>query len=235
VADLLAPLSNDQASLLRVVSGSFLNEGHWPVWDYVERMAARQRLDAEGLLKSLPFVEGDLLLGRKYGTVWYGRYPLMPDTRIQLTIAASLHLPEYDISVGVPFIRILNVLIDWYDSAPVSASEVNAPTITDAELLGVLPTLGSQLLEQVPELLRFEPPTIGGSEPLSDGGWRKVLASQLLKYRGLGNVRDYVTRITELVEAGAEASAAELVDMLNNSLNNPVLSSLSITLFSRRF
>lgn len=49
-------LSHQQLMLMQTMAGPFLKTGQWPVWHYVLTELDRKGLDAEELLKSLPYV-----------------------------------------------------------------------------------------------------------------------------------------------------------------------------------
>jgi hypothetical protein len=211
VSDLFAPLTGEQLILIRTIAGSFLTEGSWPAWRRVERTLDRDDLDARNILQSLPMIGQLRSIAPNYGAAWYDQYNLSDESPIRLTIAASLHLPDFRVAVGEPFIVVLNALIERYKVA--LAGEIDAPdiVISSDELAATLPHVKRSLLSHMPEIFRHEPMHLIGylwGVPGSEEQWSITLERQLLKYKGVHRIEEYVRRATELVvEANAEYAA----------------------------
>jgi hypothetical protein len=192
---------------MMVMALAYLEHGRWPVWHYVQSELDRKGMDANEVIKSLPRVGGQGLIGRSYGLAWFDRM-LANDSRPALTVAASLHIQELRPEIGDPFIRVLRFMVDRQLNAPVSPHEVKQVSVHSSEVQEAMPDLSEDILIQMREVLEHEPAVTGssgwsGHEGILD--WTRYLEREILKYREINSVEEYVDRVggiirTDLVE-----------------------------------
>lgn len=207
LANLRAALNDDQKYLMTVMAYTYLGDGRWPVWHYVQSELDRRGIDANEVIKSLPRIGSQGLIGRSYGLAWFDRM-LPDDSRPALTVAASLHLQELRPSMGDPFIRVLQFMIEQQLNTPVSPHEVKRVSVHSSEVQKALPEPSEDILIQMREVLEHEPAITGSSSWSGQEGtldWTRYLEREILKYRGISSVEEYVDRVsslttTELVE-----------------------------------
>src|ERR1022692_614150 len=201
--DLLAPLNDSQALLIRCIGRPFLESRKWPIWAYIEAELDHEKLEAREVLSTLPEI-ADTRSGIRYSSVWYDRNSLAQNTSLCLTAAGIYHLaavsPE-SIRIGEDFIQALRFLIESRMSARLSPFEVTEVTVTNDDIMEQLPQLSKAFMEILPDLLNHEPATWRGSHWKSPDGaqWNLNLYRELLKYQGVGTVVDYVERVSELL------------------------------------
>ena len=98
---------DEQLALLRIVGDVLTDIGEWPVYQYVEARMDELGLEADAVLRSMPYISnGQLsysLVRRDHSTA--------PDARVKLTIAGFAHLPAHAGVVGM-FLAVLNELSD---------------------------------------------------------------------------------------------------------------------------
>lgn len=217
LANLRASLNDDQKYLMTVMAHTYLEHGRWPMWHYVQAQLDRRDIDAEETIKSLPFVGASILIGRSYGLARFDR-TLADDSRPALTVAASLHLQELLPTMGDPFIKVLQFLIESQLNTPVSPNEVTQMAIHSSEIKEAFPEFDEALLIRLREILDHEPPTTGssawgGEEKPAD--WTRYLNREILKYRDVKSVEEYVEKVSRITsDAVAEA--------FPNSFHGPV-------------
>jgi hypothetical protein len=219
MANLLAPLNDDQSLLIRRIGEPFLQHGKWPLWAYIEAELDREDLEAREVLTNLPQI-ADGRSGIQYGLVWYDRNALAQNTPLSLTTAGIYHLgtsnPEA-ISIGENFVQVLRFLMEYRLSAQPSPFEVTKVTVTSDDIAKQVPRLSSSFMGILPELLGHEPATWRGSRWTSTDGtqWSLDLDRELRKYQGVETVIDYVDRITELLTPPTVATAPTILSPLD--------------------
>jgi hypothetical protein len=205
MSDLTAKLSHQQLMLMQAMSGPFMKTGQWPVWQHVAIELDRQDLDAAALLKSLPSV-GTRSVGRQsYGLAWYENQVLNDDSRPALTMAAGLHLTELEDVFGAWILQLIGYLIKRQLSAPSSPDSVRRNFVEADDVAREFPTMSTEYLRVVPYLLQHEPLLSRGVQgyyrkPDNSESWRYELNRNLLRFRGITKLTQYVDRQVELVE-----------------------------------
>lgn len=204
MADLIAPLTNDQMALLRCISGPLAEHGQYPVWQYVEAELDRQDLDAWELLLSLPVAGVRTPGAQYYGLVASDLNP-SDDSRPQLTIAGFYQLPEFREKIGGFFVRLLSFLIERRKFAPASPFKVTRLEVTRKEIISQFPSLSPFLRTLLPGLFQYEPATWGGTSWIGTTGeeWSHAIGRRILKYQGVTSVREYLLRVSELLTPAA--------------------------------
>lgn len=206
MSDLTAKLSHQQLMLMQAMSGPFMKTGQWPVWQHVVIELDRLDLDADALLKSLPTV-GNRSVGRQsYGLAWYDNNTLNDDSRPMLTMASGLHLMQLQDVFGAWLLQLIGYLIKRQLSAPSSPDSVKRNLVEADEVAQEFPTMSTEYLRVVPYLLQNEPLLSRGVQgyyrkPDNSESWRYELNRNLLRFRGITNLAQYVDRQVELVEA----------------------------------
>ncbi|MCQ4043705.1 hypothetical protein ACFOSC_11320 [Streptantibioticus rubrisoli] len=107
-----------------------MRDGRWPLWHYVERKMSERELDAHDVLRSLPRVPAGS--SQSYGFTISAQPAMYEQAPARLTIAACLVLPDFNLVVGAPFLRVLHHAIKVYTDTPVSPHEITRPTVTSA-------------------------------------------------------------------------------------------------------
>ena len=198
--DLFAPLSPDQQTLIHTMSDAYLRDGQWPVWDFVKRTLYLKRLDAQAVLRSLPKAGSQDSHGASYGLAWYDRIHLADDARPSLTIAAGLHLPDFNAAISRPFLLVLGTMVDMERNAPFSSQEITRVEVDESMIKRALPSISDLFMARLPDLLDHEPPTYGGGMRTGDfGDWVRGIRREILDYQDVRDLRAYVERVTELL------------------------------------
>jgi hypothetical protein len=202
---LQAKLTKQQLTLMSLMSGPFSANGQWPVWHYVVTKMDRLNLDAEELLKSLPYV-GDRSVGRSsYGLAWFDHNQLADDSRPSLTMAASLYLPEFG-PVAHGLLRLIEYFIERQLAAPASPNSVQRNFVEADEVAQQFPDLTPEFMRAVPRLLQHEPLLSRGvqgwyTKPNGAESWRYELHRHIIRFQGVGpKLHTYVKRQVEEVE-----------------------------------
>ncbi|MEU9537511.1 hypothetical protein [Streptomyces mirabilis] len=202
---LQAKLTKQQLTLMSLMSGPFSANGQWPVWHYVVTKMDRLNLDAEELLKSLPYV-GDRSVGRSsYGLAWFDHNQLADDSRPSLTMAAALHLPEFG-RVAYGLLRLTEYFIERQLAAPASPNSVQHNFVEADEVAQRFPDLTPEFMRAVPRLLQHEPLLSRGvqgwyTKPNGAESWRYELHRHIIRFQGVGpKLHTYVKRQVEEVE-----------------------------------
>jgi hypothetical protein len=206
VTDLFTKVTPEQEELLRVIYDGLveLDYQEWPTWQYIEGTLRRERLNARKLLDSLPMVGSDTLFHSAnfqsviYSAVSWNRRYLQPESRIHLTVAASLQCEEFR-QVGDWFISVLRYIVDKLNNAPLLPAKPREVLATNKELRSAC-SLPDEFLRILPDMLRLEPfglADMHGSD--NKGMYRIKLCESLVEYEDVRGVRDYVERVTELI------------------------------------
>ncbi|MFE6274328.1 hypothetical protein ACFVQ9_36720 [Streptomyces goshikiensis] len=210
--DLMAPLSQQQTSLLATMANQYLMEGVWPVWQFTVATLDGYDLDAGELIRSLPRVGSTGHVGPSYGLTSHIGHQIANDDRPALTIAASLHLPELSPYMGEPFLRTLHVLVAMQRNAPVSTQEATKPRYELADIAQALPGLPEGFLARLPDILRLEPATWAGSSGTTEEGiWWHELDREIRRYRDAKDLKEYVHTTSRLITAMAGEPAPAFV------------------------
>ncbi|MGW2851494.1 hypothetical protein ACWDAZ_05465 [Streptomyces sp. NPDC001215] len=212
---LKAKLSDQQLTLMNVMVGPFMSTGQWPVWHYVVTELDRMGLDAEELLKSLPYV-GDRSVGRaSYGLSWFDNNHIADDSRPSLTMAAALYLEQFG-PVAHGLLRLTAYFIERQLAAPASPDSVQRNFVEADEVALQFPDLTPEFMRAVPRLLQHEPLLARGTQgyytkPNGAESWRYELHRHILKFQGVGsNLYTYVERQAENVERAEQWNSSKL-------------------------
>ncbi|MGV9346355.1 hypothetical protein ACWDSD_16305 [Streptomyces spiralis] len=202
---LTAKLSHQQHMLMQTMVEPFLETGQWPVWHYIATKLDRNGLDAEELLKSLPVV-GVREVGRwSYGLAWYDYNVIADDSRPSLTMAAALHLEQFQ-PVAHGLLRLVGYFIKRQMTAPTSPDSVRRNFVEAYEVREILPDVTPEFVRAVPRLLQHEPLLSRGvqgyySKPDGSESWRYELTRNVLRFKDVGaNLWKYVERQVEEAE-----------------------------------
>ncbi|GAA3193464.1 hypothetical protein GCM10010451_49360 [Streptomyces virens] len=197
-------LSHQQLMLMQTMTGPFLTTGKWPVWHYVLTELDRKGLDADELLKSLPYVGTRAVGGLSYGLAWYEYNGLSEDARPALTMAAGLHLAELE-NVFDSLLRVVHYLVQRQTFARSSPDAVQRSYVEADEVAREFPAMSAEFLQAVPGMLRIEPLLMRGAQGWynkanGEQSWRYELHRYLLRFRGVSTLREYVTSQMEYVK-----------------------------------
>ncbi|MER5449536.1 hypothetical protein ABT065_28520 [Streptomyces sp. NPDC002764] len=194
-----AVLSADQQHLLHTIAMPWIQTAEWPVWGVVQQHFDQRRLDADDLLQSLPRI-GVTQLRAGYGFTTPQSAPLTDLSRVRLTAAASLVLPEMKMLVGEPFVRVIHHMVKLYVDRPVSTSAIHDVMLRSDELAAAMSSLKPWFLKALYDLLAHEPAMHGIGAIRTDGSWewRKIDRS-VLQFRDITSVEDYVLKTCEIV------------------------------------
>lgn len=205
LADLAAPLSDEQNALLNVMANAFFADNQWPVWDYVQRMLYLEGLDADTVLKSLPVVGATGSLGPSYGLVTFDRVHLATDSRPALTVASGLHIGRFATSVSNPFLLVLQTMVKLEQDAPISTSSVVEVRLTPQLLRRARPSISDIFMGWLPDLLANEPSTWGGGSSFAPdtGDWSRGIRREIMAYEGVRDLSAYVARVSDWATANA--------------------------------
>lgn len=190
-------LSDKQKHMLKVIWEPMREHGRWPLWDYVQGEMP-DPFEAEAILRSMPSI-GSFEFGfLHYGIVWYDYRNLAPDSVVRLTVAAAMHISEYEF-MGYLFVNALQKLVVRVKQRKASPFEVQRALITSAELAPMDQHFNRQFIQVFPELIHYEPLTLAASQSMGEFGWTMELTRTLLRYEGVGSVEDYIQRVVRLV------------------------------------
>ncbi|GAA3250732.1 hypothetical protein GCM10010532_097570 [Dactylosporangium siamense] len=187
---LLRPLAAPQQSLLDIVGDTVISTGSWPVYQYVQAKLDDLGLDIDEVCAGLPSIP--------HGQTAYSliRRDLhrRDEEPVQLTIAGMAHLPSFKPAVDM-FIRFVNALAERRAAAPFEPGQVIKVEIVGPDLVAELGLQDAMLAGWLPIFLNGEPATFHGAQPLGERRWTYQPASFLRRFRGVGDVNDYLTRM----------------------------------------
>lgn len=207
---LLSNLPGPQQHLLHLIWSPMRDYGQWPIWHYVEDEMHRAGFpNAENDLRSMPMVGLLNASQPHYSLVWYPDRNLQQDSKVMLTIAAGLHLPEY-LEVGNNFIVGLRAIVRKAELHEASPFEVTDPEFTSAELAQANVHFTEEFIRAFPGLVHYEPFGLTSRAwlaPDSDN-WTMTLKRRVLReYAGITTVEEYVRKVVELVERHVVSAA----------------------------
>ncbi|MEV6500017.1 hypothetical protein [Streptomyces prunicolor] len=205
-------LTQDQHNLLAAIAHPWLATGEWPLWANVQHQYDVRRQDADAILNSLPSVGIEGPFAASYGFVFYPRPRVGPRDRVQLTVAASLVLPEVKMMAGEPFVRALRHMIDLYASRPIAADDVPTVILRSTELAAAHPDLKPWFVQVLADLLSHEPAISTGGAGIGDGSWEREVTRSVMQYVGVGTVGEYIGKTIEIVTAKAAEIAPTPVE-----------------------
>ena len=203
MAGLLDPLTPEQQWLVDLVAEAYLiDDGKWPIFDYLEAKFDAEHKDAWATLYSLP------RFGQwHYAVAWWDgiNQPHMKpaaEAEIELTILGMHHSAILDDRVSI-FLTTLRYMVDLQRRAVPSRREprrlqldaqtVNRTALTEHRLLE------DSTLERLPTLWRREPATWGGGESRdAEGVWTKGVPRTVLDYEGVSTIEEYIDRLEAL-------------------------------------
>jgi hypothetical protein len=201
------PLSQEQDVLLRTMATPFVTSGVWPVFGYVVAKMDDYRMDAHEALRSLPRVPDSVsILGRaSYGFMTLPPDAVQEDTRLGLTIAAGLVLPEMRHLFGDPFLSVLHQMIKLYREAPAAPDKGKEVWLTSEELQASMGLPRDAFWTALPAMLGSEIATRRGSSSLApDGSWKREIIRDVIAYEDVRSVEDYVAKVCSIVTGWAK-------------------------------
>ncbi|GAA4536411.1 hypothetical protein [Amycolatopsis samaneae] len=198
--DLLAPLTSAQLALLQTIAEPMLEHGRWPKWQFAEAAMRKRGYNGREVLQSLPQRMAARAVLPAYGLVWYDWRNLQPDSEIRLTVAASVHLPEYK-QIGWNFIKALRYMIKKIAEHEPDPFEVTLIDVTSEDLRRDT-GLDYSFIRALPGILQNEPFNLTTSyqaDIVDDLRWTLTLGPILAEYEDVTTVEQYVHRAVTLV------------------------------------
>jgi hypothetical protein len=197
----------DQSMLLTIIQSPTLTSFRAPQWHHIQDRCDELDLgDATDIMKALPQVGlVGQLVGPCYGFTVPPRYPIGDEEQIRLTVAASLVLPNYREQVGEPFVRALQLMIKIYNERPKSPHEKTYGVLTSEILRQELPDVPEAFIAAFPHLLDTEPYIGHAGGSYGDETWTKNVDRDVLQYRDVATVQDYVAKTCDLILKSAGA------------------------------
>ncbi|MFI6550087.1 hypothetical protein ACIBO9_43295 [Streptomyces prunicolor] len=152
------------------------------------------------------------MIGRpSYGFTTLPPDAVRDDTRLGLTVAASLLLPELRAFFGEPFLRIMHHMIKAYREAPSDVNAVKQVWLTSSDLQAAVPISQETFWIGLPEMLGAEVATRRGSHHTApDGSWRREVTREVLQFRGCRTIDQYVAKVSEMVTGWAHEQDQQL-------------------------
>ncbi|UOX87846.1 hypothetical protein MUY14_40100 [Amycolatopsis sp. FBCC-B4732] len=200
VTDLTAALTEPQVALLRVIAEPAFSRRVRPKWRYVETEMRRLGYRGPEVIKTLPIAGARQIVGPSYSTVWYDRHNLQPQSEVFLTMAATLHLPEYS-DAGVGFMSFLRACARKIHEAPNDPVKLIDPRIDAAELRTDF-GLDEEFIALLPMILQHEPFNIATRVeiPTESSNWAIAIDQHVLDYEDMTELRQYVEHVTETID-----------------------------------
>ena len=191
---LLAPLDDSQLLLVNLVADAFLREQRWPIFEYVEGELARQGLNAEEVLASLPRIKSGFTPGWTYGVAVNPRVRRSPDSMVILTLV-GLSRAARAAGLVTAFLELLSSMAKSRAASSFSPYEVSKPTVPIPRLWGSRSHLSPETLAALVEVLGREPATVNSAAREENGRTVVDLRVTLLGYRDVSTIDDYVKRV----------------------------------------
>ena len=165
----------------------------------------RHKLDARTVLATCPFIAGP---GGVYGWLWHqpqNPQGLQPDSRLTLTVAGMVHVPDASDEVAV-FIDMLSLMVERERALVPLAATAEEVTLSAGEVRAILEqvpnewSLDEVALDALHDALGREPATWHSRATSSAAEQRWVLAlSPLLRdYAGVTTPRAYLERVVDV-------------------------------------
>ena len=193
LTDLFAPLGEEHQALVDALAVRYIQDGRWAVWQYIEGQLDRRGFDAETLIRTLPVVGERGPVGPSYALTWHDRAFLAYDSQPGLTMASALHVPALREIWEKPFLRFLNLLIDFRLDLAASPQEAREAMICRDDVLHAMPFVHPVFMVTLPMIMDHEPATWGGSKSAGqDGNWKRGIPREVFKYQGLSTLEEYV-------------------------------------------
>lgn len=197
MADLFSELDEHQQLMLKAIHTGFVETRTWPSWGRVRKWIRRRQPNADPvkILSSLPVV-GELSSPYpQYSSVWYDHNDYSDQRQMRLTIAASLHLPEYRQTTAalIRVIRYFGVLVDHAD--------IDEPVVTiTRDLTAKDLQLDPNTMLPVSRFLHHEPfGLVTLKSQHYEENWEVQLGDRLYEYRDVDSIEAYVHKTIELV------------------------------------
>jgi hypothetical protein len=187
---LLRSVTDEQRALLEIVGNTVAAVGGWPIYQYVQAQMDRVDLDLDVILSSMPSITRGATtysLARRDGS---GR----DDTPVKLSVAGMAHLERFDSTVDM-FLRILAELVARRAATTFNPLNVVEVEVSGLDLVEDLGLTGEPFVGLLPDLIAGEPSTWHGSGHVNDRGWSVRPSSHLRRFRGVGDIDDYVARV----------------------------------------
>ncbi|MFG2882336.1 hypothetical protein ACGFYV_08430 [Streptomyces sp. NPDC048297] len=184
----------------------FVSSGVWPVFSYVVAVMDEHRMDARKTLASLPRVPDSLsMIGRpSYGFTTFPVEAVQEDTRLGLTVAAGLVVPELRALISEPFLSVLHQMIKLYREAPASPDKGKEVWCTSVQMRSAISFPREAFWVALPTILGFEVATRrGSSNSREDGFWKREITRDILPYEDVRSAEDYVTKVCGFVSSWA--------------------------------
>jgi len=201
---LLRPPTPQQQALLAAVSEPFLEQGAWPVFDYVEAALDDQGLDAATIVNTFPSWH------TRYSPVWPGPMTFIrPEDQVALTIAGlELHaaFSEEARRVVNAYLATLRYLAGRFRATPASPTTPRRLEVTSEELAAALREAGmlspsqeeARRLVQISALVDREPTGWRSALFQPDAAqWTMQVGSGIRAYREVKTAEAYLERLAE--------------------------------------
>jgi hypothetical protein len=200
---LLDPLTPEQQWLVDSVAEAYvIDDGKWPIFDYLEAKFDAEHKDAWATLYSLP------RFGQwHYSSAWWDgiNQPHMKpsaEAEIELTILGMHHSSILDDRVPI-FLTTLRYMVELQRHAVPSRREPRRPELDARTVTRMAHNehrfLEDSTLQRLPTLWRREPATWGGGESWGDEGvWTKGVSRTVLDYEDVSTIDEYIDRLEAL-------------------------------------
>lgn len=210
VADLTAPLNDDQIKLLKVVMRPHLVEWRWPNLAYVKRELRASGLDAVELLRSLPrHRQAGSVTG--YGAAIFDNQGLAPGSEVKLTMVAALHAEDL-VPRAQSFLMLLKALRRHLQTRQQSPFKLETVRVRSNELSdGPVGGFSPPFAKGAAGLLLIEPINFLNSvreAPEGNGVYEMTLGESLLEFEDVNTIARYVDRVVELLGGDESPEAA---------------------------
>lgn len=202
---ILEPLTEHQQRLVDV-AGNVYHEapGEWPIFEHVEWMLEKERLDAREVIDSFPRIGDYSAVDCPYTGTPH------PETPVALTIVGVHHcktLRNFRPRINVPqtaleevFFDLLRLLVEQWRRTPRSPSSRTPVTMTDEEARRALSA--KYPCDMLPpamllDMLTHEPVMRGQAPRQEDDTWSVVIPRAILDFENVNDIADYVARVQE--------------------------------------
>ncbi|MDX2595292.1 serine/threonine-protein kinase [Streptomyces sp. WI03-4A] len=202
-------LDRQQCALLVTIGTQQAKDpaGRWPLWEWVEHRAASLGLEnPRALLNSLPRIGTPAdSFGLSYGFTTALPRSFVDDTRVALTVAAAWALDEARSDLGDPFLQVMHHMIALWRDTPRSPNEVTRIALTSENLQAAFPNLRARTISLIPEIFANEPFLSASRSRQSDDSWAMEIPRQVMQYKDVKTLHDYVRAVSHHVNDVVEA------------------------------
>jgi len=203
VASLLRPPTPEQRALLSAISGPFLTQGIWPVFDYVESVLDEQGVEAVVALSAFPSWP------TQYSAWWPGPGSfLRPEDQLALTVAGLALCSDSEEAGRVvdSYIAALRYLADRFHRAPATPTAQRRVEVTSQEIAEVLWQAGALSSSDDParrlaqlNLIADREPTNwrAGASQTDAAHWSWQVGRVIRAFVGVESVEQYLERLAK--------------------------------------